>query len=54
MVSRRIRICVCFLSLLILLGAVPGYCADAASELPFDVDALSAVLMDAETSSRSP
>lgn len=49
MVSRRIRICVCFLSLLILLGAVPGYCADAASELPFDVDALSAVLMDAET-----
>lgn len=49
MVSRRIRICACFLSILILLGTVPGYCTDAVSELPFDVDALSAVLMDAET-----
>ena len=49
MASRRICICTCFLSILILLGTVPGYCTDTASELPFDVDALSAVLMDAET-----
>lgn len=49
MISRRVRICLCFLILLLVGGVVPIYGADLTAELPFDVDALSAVLMDAET-----
>ena len=49
MISRRVRICLCFLILLLVGGVVPIYGADLTGELPFDVDALSAVLMDAET-----
>ena len=49
MISRRVRICLCFLILLLVGGVVPIYGTDPAAELPFDVDALSAVLMDAET-----
>ena len=49
MISRRIRICLFFLTCLLVVGVVPIYGTDPAAELPFDVDALSAVLMDAET-----
>lgn len=49
MISRRIRICLFFLTCLLVVGVVPIYGIDPAAELPFDVDALSAVLMDAET-----
>ncbi|MBQ1976121.1 MAG: D-alanyl-D-alanine carboxypeptidase, partial [Clostridia bacterium] len=49
MISRRVRICLCFLILLLVGGVVPIYGTDLTAELPFDVDALSAVLMDAET-----
>ena len=49
MISRRVRICLCFLVMLLVVGVVPVYGTDPAAELPFDVDALSAVLMDAET-----
>ena len=49
MISRRVRICLCFLILLLVGGVVPIYGTDPTAELPFDVDALSAVLMDAET-----
>ena len=49
MISRRIRICLFFLTCLLVVGVVPIYGADPAAELPFDVDALSAVLMDVET-----
>ena len=49
MISRRIRICLFFLTCLLVVGVVPIYGTDPVAELPFDVDALSAVLMDAET-----
>lgn len=49
MISRRIRICLFFLTCLLVVGVVPIYGVDPTAELPFDVDALSAVLMDAET-----
>ena len=49
MISRRIRICLFFLTCLLVVGVVPIYGTDPAAELPFDVDALSAVLMDVET-----
>ena len=49
MISRRMRICLCFLASLVMIGVYPSNCTDSVSELPFDVDALSAVLMDAET-----
>ena len=49
MISRRIRICLFFLTCLLVVGVVPIYGTDLTAELPFDVDALSAVLMDAET-----
>ena len=49
MISRRIRICLFFFTCLLVVGVVPIYGTDPAAELPFDVDALSAVLMDAET-----
>ena len=49
MISRRIRICLFFLTCLLVVGVVPIYGTDPTAELPFDVDALSAVLMDAET-----
>ena len=49
MISRRIRICLFFLTCLLVVGVVPIFGIDPAAELPFDVDALSAVLMDAET-----
>lgn len=44
-----IRLMLCILALTVLFGAVPCSCADGNESIPFDVDARSAVLMDAET-----
>lgn len=47
--KRCMRLLICALAVLVGMGAVPCYGTDPAENMPFDVDARSAVLMDAET-----
>ena len=49
MKSQIVRILLCGLALVIGIGAIPCYGTDPEDSMPFDVEALSAVLMDVET-----